>query len=171
MQQSNDTRFLTYLYGMGNCRKSLLMYVCPRRHHRRQNFKNPKALFHDLRPFSIFVITKPLKPLRGILVAQPLLARAWIGSNGIRITMAAVCFVSCVVGKGCYAEDGGGAPVANGVAVAEAAVSLPISTMKRLCAAGGKFAASLLLPDGSPEQRAEVQSISTTRMRSLVGVA
>lgn len=89
--------------------------------------------------------------------------------NSPRKMSAALCFVSCVAGRGCCGKNdgpdleggsGGGAGaggrgVANGVAVAEAAVGLPISAMKRLL--NGGPAASLLLPKGTAEQRAEVR--------------
>lgn len=68
--------------------------------------------------------------------------------------MAAVCFVSCVAGKGCCAKKSAGAE-ANGVAAAEGSSSL---AMRKLCAAAdaGGVAKSLLLPGASSEQRAEV---------------
>lgn len=94
---------------------------------------------------------------------------------------AALCFVSCVAGKGCCGKDGapelggggGGCGVANGVAVAEAAVGLPISAMKRLL--NGGRAASLLLPKGTAEQRAEVRvsvlaSLEACKGRTVVNM-
>ena len=66
--------------------------------------------------------------------------------------MSALCFLSCVAGKGCCAE----AAAAEAIGSTGAKGNSPVA-IRKLCAAdGGGAAKQLLLPGATPEQRAEV---------------
>ncbi|CAN0462723.1 unnamed protein product [Ascophyllum nodosum] len=66
--------------------------------------------------------------------------------------MAARCFIRYVTDEGCCGKNGEEAKV-NGVAQTSDTLGL-----RSLCTADGSRAASLMLPAGTPEQRAEVDS-------------
>ena len=73
------------------------------------------------------------------------------GTNFVVLDMAARCFIRYVTDEGCCGKNGEEAKV-NGVAQTSDTLGL-----RSLCTADGSRAASLMLPAGTPEQRAEVK--------------